>query len=182
MLFTYPLGNGYSLALYTTEFAAQMHELIEKNLERLREWEGWAYPEQTLEGVTAFADARLTEWREGGVLPCVVLADADPSTGAAARCAGAVHLKIDSYSLSGELGYWIDADHEGRGVVTAACRALMAHGRELGLQRFEIRAALENTRSAAVAERLGFEREGVHRSAMRVADRRFDSVTYGLIP
>src|SRR2546425_901873 len=47
--------------------------------------------------------------------------------------------------------------HQGRGLMTQACDALLGHAsRELGLSHFVIRAATENARSRAVAERLGF--------------------------
>lgn len=54
-----------------------------------------------------------------------------------------------------EIGYWVRAGHEGRGVITRSARALAT----LALERAEcvvIRCDVANTRSAAVAERLGF--------------------------
>jgi ribosomal-protein-serine acetyltransferase len=66
--------------------------------------------------------------------------------------------------------------------VTAAVRALVDHGfGELGLHRVEIGAAPDSTGSCAVAQRLGFTREGTRREAERHHDRYRDIVLYSLL-
>lgn len=50
-----------------------------------------------------------------------------------------------------------------------------------GIARAEIRTSVENRRSRAVAERLGFAHEGTLRSALPVGDRRHDLAVYGLV-
>jgi len=49
------------------------------------------------------------------------------------------------------------------------------------LHRVEIRAGVENARSRAIPERLGFRREGVLREAERVGDRYVDQVVYAVL-
>lgn len=59
-----------------------------------------------------------------------------------------------------EIGYWIDAAHEGRGFVSELVAALTRLAfRVHGLDRVEIRCEPDNTRSAAVPRRLGFHHE-----------------------
>lgn len=68
------------------------------------------------------------------------------------------HLRLDPPRLA--IGYWIDAAHEGKGVVTEAAAALTQVGLELtGASIIEIAHAPANTRSAAVPQRLGFVRQ-----------------------
>jgi ribosomal-protein-serine acetyltransferase len=49
------------------------------------------------------------------------------------------------------------------------------------LHRVEIRARVENARSRAVAERLGFKQEGVLRDEERVGDHYADRVLYAML-
>lgn len=89
---------------------------------------------------------------------------------------------IDGPNRSAALGYWLAAEAEGRGLMSAAVTALLRHGfRTLGLNRIEIRAGLRNRRSRAIPERLGFRREGTLRQAEWVDGRFVDHAVYGLL-
>lgn len=173
MFFSHDLGDGYSLALRTTDSAPELLDLIEKNLDRLRQWEQWALAEQTLEGVRAHIGERLQMFIAGTAIPCSIYCSTE--------LIGNIELRLNLYNNVAELGYWIDKEFEGRGVITRACRALIEHGETLGVRRFELYTAAHNERSGAVARRLGFALEGVLRAATPLGDQRFDSNVYGLV-
>jgi len=63
------------------------------------------------------------------------------------------------------LGYAIDAAHEGRGLMREALAAAIddAFSERVGLRRVQANVRPENTRSLALLDRLGFEREGLAR-------------------
>ena len=66
--------------------------------------------------------------------------------------------------------------------MTRGCRALIAHGfTELDLHRVEIRCAVDNLKSRAIPERLGFRREGQLREVEWLYDHFVDHVVYGLL-
>ncbi|MFI5936702.1 GNAT family N-acetyltransferase [Actinoplanes sp. NPDC051494] len=65
-----------------------------------------------------------------------------------------------------EIGYWTAPHARGRGVATAAVRALTGHAVEAGFARVELLTHWENTISQRVALAAGFTREGVRRSAL----------------
>ena len=89
---------------------------------------------------------------------------------------------LDPANRSGEIGYWLRADFGGRGLMTACCRALVAHGFDaLGLNRIAIAAATGNTKSRAIPERLGFRFEGVLRQPEWLYDRFVDHAVYSLL-
>ncbi len=90
---------------------------------------------------------------------------------------------LDSRSRKGEVGYWIAREHRGRGAATRALRliARWALG-ELGLARLELLADVQNVTSQRVAERTGFVREGVLRSAREIKGTRRDMVLYARLP
>jgi RimJ/RimL family protein N-acetyltransferase len=85
----------------------------------------------------------------------------------------------------GEVGYWVRRDIRGRGVATRALVLLSrwALGLE-GIARVQLRADVENEPSRRVAERAGFQLEGVLRSAHWNAriGRRQDWAMYSLLP
>ena len=84
-----------------------------------------------------------------------------------------------------EIGYWIRASAEGHGYVAETVRLLTDFAFEsLGAQRVMIRCDARNTRSAAVAERLGFVREARLRNEVRThTDSALrDTLVFSLIP
>jgi len=92
------------------------------------------------------------------------------------------HLNLDWANRWTALSYWLDAGHQGRGLMTAGCRAMVAHCFDTWqLNRITIECAADNTRSRALAERLGFKLEGVVRSVEWLHDHYADHAVYGLL-
>jgi RimJ/RimL family protein N-acetyltransferase len=69
---------------------------------------------------------------------------------------------IDWRKPSGEIGYWVDTRHAGRGYASEATTAIADYAREvMGLRRIQIVVSDTNSRSWRIAERCGFTLEGV---------------------
>ena len=82
----------------------------------------------------------------------------------------------------GEMGYWLDEQQQGAGIMTRCCRALLEHAfTDLDLNRVEIRCAVDNAPSRAIPERLSFQLEGQLRQAEWIYDRFVDHAIYGLL-
>lgn len=177
-LFTCPLGDDAALLPRTAQISDAYHELLTANRERLARWEPWAAEPATPESTRAFLEGRGRAWLEGTELPVAIAVPA----GGGWRLVGSAGLQIDLYSRSADAGYWIDAAFEGRGLVTRTMTVLLdqAFG-PLGLARVTVHAEAANQRSRAVAVRLGFTEEGLHRQAMAFGSHRRDQVVYGLL-
>ncbi len=79
--------------------------------------------------------------------------------------------RIDWSVPKAEIGYWAAEGYEGKGYITEAAERVCAFAfEELGVCRVEIRCDAENVRSRNVAERLGFELEGILKNECRSAD------------
>lgn len=173
MRFEFDLGEGYALGMRTLDTAAEMHRLTAANIDRLRRWEPWAHGLRIEASDEDWLRSQLAQFVDGTALPLLIR-----HHGAAI---GAISARIDRYAGAAELGYWVDGASEGRGVVTRAARALIAHLGDRRVHRVEIRTAASNARSIRLAERLGFQREGTLRQALPVGDRRLDLAVYGLL-
>lgn len=99
------------------------------------------------------------------------------------QLAGAVGLELVSARAGiASLEYALGPAFRGRGVLTRALGALVAHlFSTTSLHRLEIQADAENAPSCALAERLGFRREGVLRDRLVYADGRGDQAVYALL-
>jgi RimJ/RimL family protein N-acetyltransferase len=91
-----------------------------------------------------------------------------------------IHLRIGP--AAGEIGYWVRAGEERKGLATEMAAAMTCAGFAMhGFARMAIHCDVRNGRSAAVAERLGYRREGVLRAgADHGASPRGDLAVYGM--
>jgi ribosomal-protein-serine acetyltransferase len=168
------LEGGCHLRLLEESDAQELHALVERNRERLARWMAWAEhqtPEQTL----SFIRATRRQVAENDGLTMAIASDAE--------IIGVVGFHgVDWQHRSTSVGYWLTEGEEGRGTMTQAVAALVGHAFDRWrLNRVEIRADVRNTRSRAVAERLGFRQEGTLREAYRVGGRYSDDVVYSML-
>ncbi len=167
------------IALYEHDDVAALHRLVEANRERLLPWMPWARdgsPDSELRFVTQRA---LPALAEGAGLEAGIWSGGD--------LVGSVGLHdVDRRTRSAAIGYWLDGDHEGRGIVTRVVRALVERcftepllGGE-PFERLEIAADVRNVASRGVPERLGFQFEGVLRRN-NLAGYTPDTAVYSLL-
>lgn len=178
-LFTWPLGDDVVLIPRTAAIAEAHFALVEANYERLARWFPDAYQQPpTLEGVRANLHRAGQAWLDGTLLPLSIAVRADSGW----RLVGWAQLEIDSRARSAEVGYWLDADFVGRGLVTRTVTAMLDYAfGPLGLERVGLEAVSDNTRSRNVAQRLGFTQEGTLREAAAFPHERRDRVVHGLL-
>jgi RimJ/RimL family protein N-acetyltransferase len=91
---------------------------------------------------------------------------------------------IDREHGVGDIGYWLRRDARGHGYTTRAVRLASEWAFSVGCERVQLRADAENEASLSVAERAGFKREGIQRSARynpRLG-RRMNFVVFSLLP
>ena len=113
-------------------------------------WMPWAV-DLSMDLQSAYTDRALTEWESGS--PAFAITE----HGVAVGIIGLMRETDAEY----EIHYWLATECTGRGYVTEAAQALLAWARHaLGAQRIMLHAGMENRRSLAVAERLGFTRDG----------------------
>lgn len=83
---------------------------------------------------------------------------------------------------SAYIGYWIDKDVAGKGIMpTAVAMALDYCIEQLRLHRVEIHIRPENAASRRVVEKLGIPEEGLRRSYLHIAGDWRDHICYALV-
>jgi RimJ/RimL family protein N-acetyltransferase len=167
-MFSLPLSTTSELRLlepwHDEEFAAHM----DRAREHIRPWVGPRFP---TDGVDA-ARAKLVRYAEHAAKDGARIYgiwDAEILVG------GVLFVDFNADGGTCEIGCWLEPAAEGNGLVTAACNVLLewAFGAR-SIHRAEWRCRADNTRSAAVAARLGMTFEGVLRGAWKAADGFYD--------
>lgn len=100
------------------------------------------------------------------------------------RVVGGIGMGLNAHEYRATMGYWVAASARGHGICTRALRRLTRHALdELSVQRVDLITDPENVASQRVAEKVGFQREGVLRAHLRHPDGRIcDSVMFSLLP
>ena len=147
----------------TTADAPAILDAVTASYAELHEWMEWARGAYDLSEAEAFCEAMRRAMEAEREFP-VLLTQRDDG-----RIIGSMGLINANWEVPKfEIGYWLHSDYVGQGYCSEAVRALTRYAfEELKAKRVEIRMDDRNARSWAVAQRLGFEWEAVHR-----ADRR----------
>jgi ribosomal-protein-serine acetyltransferase len=166
------LGGGAVLRRYTADDLAPLWEAVQAERARLGEWMPWVEHTTTIEDQRGWLDR--------------VIADAEGLDGTGlyvdGALAGGIGMSFAPFRISAEIGYWIRKAYEGRGLITRGARAMTDLAfTEFGVHRVVIRAGLENVRSRAVPERLGFTLEGVARGDGKGLGGFYDLAVYAVL-
>jgi len=162
-----------------TRDAAAWREARVRNSEWLRPWEP-TNPEtplyqSSLGPYVSMVRTMRREARHGVTLPWVVTWDG--------RFAGQLTVGniIWGSARTGSVGYWIDRDYAGLGVIPTALAMALDHCfGVVGLHRVEATIRPENRASRRVVEKLGFRDEGIRRRCLHVDGAWRDHICYAI--
>ena len=169
------LNNEVKLTLSIPQYAEELFELTDKNRDFLKQWLPWLDTVTKPSDTKEFIEAQLLRFQRGEALHVTIFYRD--------RIAGVLgYNQIDQVNGIGHIGYWLAWEYNGKGIMTESVKDLMELGfKYYSLNRIEIRCAVENRRSRAIPERLGFQQEGIIRRAEKVYGKHLDHVVYGLL-
>jgi len=152
-----------------------MHRLLTANREHLDAWLRWSAQLQTLDQVRGFIREFQERQARGDGFHLGIRVNGE-------LVGGLVCWYIQRQNRNCEIGYWLGTPFTGRGLASrAAARAVRHLFTVEGLHRIEMQCAVENLRSRAVPERLGFSAEGIRRDSHWIGTRFQNHVVYGLL-
>lgn len=158
--------------------SARWREVRRRNVDWLQEWEATLPPEALAGGDVAPTFGMMVrrlrrDAREGRSLPWVLNYQG--------RLVGQVTVGGIAWGSlrAGYIGYWIDREVAGRGIVTKAVAMAMDHCFDaLQMHRIEINIRPENAASLRVVEKLGLRREGERAAYLHINGQWRDHVTF----
>ncbi|MCB0191975.1 MAG: GNAT family N-acetyltransferase [Anaerolineae bacterium] len=174
-MFCLTVNDNLELCLLEDKHAQQLFELVDKNRDHLRRWLPWVDSTTSIKHSQAFVESALQQYTSNEGFQTAILHHNN--------LIGMVgYHTIDWTNRNVEIGYWIAADFQGRGLMTQACRFLVNYAfTTLKLNRVVIRCAVGNSKSAAIPKRLGFTWEGILRQQQQLNGRYVDLVVYSML-
>ncbi len=139
----------------TFDVARDLYDVVNKNRDFFRPWLGWVdfvrSPEDEFEVAKMLGRADTNKYLLYENM----------------RLRGMVGtVREDKANRTVEIGYWLDKNANGRGIMTRAVERVQDLAFEVGgADRVEIRCATENRASRAIPERLNFNLDGILRRA-----------------
>ncbi|WP_243290468.1 GNAT family protein [Bacillus sp. FJAT-47783] len=174
-MFILPVDENISIQLLQLQHADELFHLVDDNRNHLRKWLPWVDSMQSPVDYHTI----IPLWLEQ-------LAKNNGFNGGIrykGQLVGMIGLHyIDWSNLKTSIGYYIGKHYEGKGIITRSVQAVLYYiFQELQLNRVEIRCGVNNLKSRAIPERLGFKQEGIIREDEWLYDHAHDLVVYGLL-
>ncbi len=174
-MFEHSIDTDLKLRTLREDDAEELFRVVDANREHLRQWLPWLDANTEVEHTRQFINGTVDQHARDEGFVCAILLSG--------RIAGVVgYHPIKRANQSVEIGYWLSREAVGKGIMTRCCRVLIDHAyTELGLNRVTIPAAVGNSRSRAIPERLGFRQEGIIQDAEWLYDHYVDHVLYAAL-
>ena len=162
------------LRVFSEEDAPALFALTDQNRAYLRTWLPWLDSTRTVLDTQAFILDELTRYTSNRGFSCGIWYRG--------QLAGSIGFHdINWKERTVEIGYWLGAAFQGRGIMTRACRDMVDYAfHTLHLVQVQIRCASENTRSRAIPQRLGFQETGFIQQGEWLYDHFVDLVVYSM--
>jgi ribosomal-protein-serine acetyltransferase len=174
-MFSYRIDENLELVLPQPHHAEELAAVVRENLDQLKPWVPWATDDYSIVSAREFISQNLKTFAEAGSFAASLVLDG--------KIVGNMGFhNLDTNNKSAHIGYWLALDAQGKGLITRACRVLIDYlFDELELNRIQINCNVENVKSRAIPERLGFRLEGIHRRVEFFDDRYGDWAIYAML-
>ena len=169
------ISNRHLLRLPTESDADELFKLTDSNRAYLRQWLPWVDRATCAEDTRKVLQSGLQQIANQQGFHAVICYDG--------QIVGVIGFHaIDWNNRSTSIGYWLSESHQGQGLMTTSCQAVIEYAFAVwNVNRIVIRCATGNTHSQAIPERLGFVGEGIQREAEWLYDHFVDLINYSLL-
>lgn len=174
-MFYRKIDTDLKIGLSVPQYAEEMFALTDRNRRHLRAWLPWLDSIQKPEDTKSFIQLQVKRFADGEAMHLSIFFKNN--------LAGVLaYNKLDHVNGIGHLGYWLGEEYVGKGIMTKSVQEVIHLGfTSWPLQKIEIHCAVDNLKSRAIPERLGFQNEGTIRRTAKVYDTYQDHIVYGLL-
>ncbi|EGT4279717.1 50S ribosomal protein L7/L12-serine acetyltransferase [Cronobacter malonaticus] len=144
------------LALHAVHerFAEPLFSLVQRNKAWLQKAMNWPQYVTKIEDTRQTIQSNMMLHQRGYAKMFMILLDGE--------MVGVLSFnQIEPTNKTAYIGYWLDEQHQGQGIISGALQTIMAHYAQRGeVRRFVIKCIVTNAASNRVAQRNGFTLEG----------------------
>ena len=162
------------MQLLDQSHALELYNLTLLNRNYLMQWLPWIKPTYLLDHTKQFIENSLNEYQKGCGSQYVIFYDD-------VICGVNGLNRADPQKKQANIGYWLAQNATGKGIITRTTRELLRIGfDEYKLDKIEIRCAIDNLKSRAIPERLGFTFESTQKHSEWLYTHFVDHAIYTL--
>ena len=174
-MFKYIIDNDVELQLLDLYHADEIFKSIDSSRDHLREYLPWVDSTISISNTREFIQGSKKQYAANNGFDTGIW-----YKGEFAGIIGFHSINRNIKSIS--IGYWLNEGFVGKGIMTRACSVLTDYAFNiLNFNRVEIQCAIDNLKSRAIPERLGFVQEGVIRDGELLNGNYVDCVIYGML-
>lgn len=168
-----PVDETVTMRLLEPQHAEQVFAVFDPDRLHLRRWLNWPDRVNSADDIRHYAGKMLHEYADRRAMVLSILEHGQIVGGT-----GYNHWVTHDFAenalegQSADIGYWLVASAQGRGIATRCVRRLVTMAfDEFQMHRLTIRAEPDNERSNAIPKRLGFTLEGALRHVCKYDGR-----------
>jgi len=176
-MFKVDIEKDLHLELLDLTHADRMYELGVKNKDEFIKWLPWVVETKSVEDTKEFIKGSLENFTKGKEINCNIFYK-NELIGNIGLFGIEDKLKVKK----GDIGYWLDSDFQGRGIVTKSVKKMLEIAFfKRDITRVTLKCATNNTNSCNVAKRVGFKFEGTLRGEAVVNGRVIDLNLFSIL-
>lgn len=153
------INDTLELRAVEEQHVTPLHQLVLKNKSWLQQSLNWPQFVASEEGTRKNVQGNMMLHQRGYAKMFLIFAQEN--------VVGVISFnQIEPLNKAAYIGYWLDEEHQGKGIMSQALQALIHHyAQRQEIRRFVIKCRVENVESNQVALRNGFQLEGCMQQA-----------------
>lgn len=174
-MFSFKVDEEILIELMQQHHKEELYALIDNNRHHLRKWLLWVDKRKSAEDLEPIIPIWIKNYADNNGFDAGIRYNGE--------LVGMIGLHyIDWKNKTTSIGYFLSEDAQGKGIITRSISSLMDYlFHVMNLNRVQIQCAVNNFKSRAIPEKLGFFNEGITRDGQWLYDQYEDLVTYSYL-